>query len=413
MLMLFHIALEALDTLGQGAQERGFLLADDLANQLLLRLDFGEVVLHLLHKDRQEVAHKRLIKTKESEAVAHGATQHAADDITRPVVRRQLSVGDGEAHGAAVVGEDAHGHVGLHGLAIFNARHLRNLLNQWLEYVGVVVGGLALQHAHEALEAHARIDVLGGQFHQVAVGHAVVLHEHKVPDFNHLRVVLVHQVAACNLLAGNVVAQVDVDFGAGTARAGFAHFPEVVLLVAVDDSVLADMLFPVAKRLHVSGLAVLLVAAKNGHIKPVLVDFDDLGEVFPSVGDGLFLEVVAEAPVAEHLEHGVVVGVVANFLQIIVFARDAEAFLRVGGAVPLGGLVAQKDVLELVHAGVGEHQGRVVLDDDGCRGHDFMPFGAEEVQKAISDFVCVHFQWIRLFYFKKCFKKPCKVTQNL
>ena len=68
-----------------------------------------------------------------------------------------------------------------------------------------------MQHADEALKAHARVDVLGGQFHQMTVGHAVVLHEHKVPDFNHLRVVHVDEVAAGNLLAGCIIAQVDVD----------------------------------------------------------------------------------------------------------------------------------------------------------------------------------------------------------
>ena len=88
ILMLFHITLETFDALRQGAQECGFLLADDLADQLLLRLDFGEVVLHLLHKDGQKVAHKRLFEAQKSETIAHGATQHAADDITSPVVRR-------------------------------------------------------------------------------------------------------------------------------------------------------------------------------------------------------------------------------------------------------------------------------------------------------------------------------------
>jgi len=232
--------------------------------------------------------------------------------------------------------------------------------------------------------------VLGGEFHQVAVGHAVVLHEHKVPNLNHLRVVLVDEVAASDLLSGFLVAQVDVDFGAGTAGTSLAHFPEVVLLVAVDDAVFADVFLPIVISLHISGLAVLFVTAKDGHIEPVLVDFHHFGEVFPSVGDGFFLEIVAKRPVAQHLKHGVVVGVVAHFLKVVVFSRNAEAFLRVGSAVPLGGLVAQKDILELVHASVGEHQGRVVLDDDGCRGHNLMPFGTKEVQKAISNLVCVH-----------------------
>ena len=34
--MLLHIAFETLDALGQGAQERGFLLADDFADEFFL-----------------------------------------------------------------------------------------------------------------------------------------------------------------------------------------------------------------------------------------------------------------------------------------------------------------------------------------------------------------------------------------
>ena len=65
-----------------------------------------------------------------------------------------------------------------------------------LEYVGVVVGGLSLQCAHQSLEAHAGVDNLGGKSFQAAVRLAVEPHEHEVPDFNHLRVVFVHQLAA-------------------------------------------------------------------------------------------------------------------------------------------------------------------------------------------------------------------------
>ena len=37
-----------------------------------------------------------------------------------------------------------------------------------------------------------------------------------------------------------------------------------------------------------------------------------------------FLEVVAKRPVAQHLEHGVVVGIVTYFLQVVVFFRLRE-----------------------------------------------------------------------------------------
>ena len=53
---------------------------------------------------------------------------------------------------------------------------------------------LALQHAHQALEAHARVDDVHRQLLQRAISLTVVLHEHEVPDLDDLRVVLVHQL---------------------------------------------------------------------------------------------------------------------------------------------------------------------------------------------------------------------------
>ena len=51
--------------------------------------------------------------------------------------------------------------------------------------------------------------------------------------------------------------------------------------------------------------------------------------------------------------------VAAHFFQVIVFARDAHALLRVRGAGVRAQVGAEKDVFELYHAGVGEQQGRV------------------------------------------------------
>ena len=56
------------------------------------------------------------------------------------------------------------------------------------------------------------------------------------------------------------------------------------------------------------------------------------GQQFPRPGDGLGLEVVAEAPVAQHLEERVVVGVVADVFQVVVLAAGADALLAVDGA---------------------------------------------------------------------------------
>jgi hypothetical protein len=152
------------------------------------------------------------------------------------------------------------------------------------------------------------------------------------------------------------------DLGARAAGAGVAHHPEVVggvagaLVVADADDALdrhADFLGP-----DVVGLVVLGVDGDGQLVLGQLVDF---GQQFPGVLDGVALEVVAEAEVAEHLEEGVVTRGVADVLEVVVLAAGAHAFLRGGGAA-VGTLVeTEEDVLELVHPGVGEQQRRVLV----------------------------------------------------
>ena len=48
----------------------------------------------------------------------------------------------------------------------------------------------------------------------------------------------------------------------------------------------------------------------------------------PGVGDGVFLEVVAEAEVAQHLEEGVMAVGEADVFEVVVLASGAHAFLR-------------------------------------------------------------------------------------
>ena len=265
-------------------------------------------------------------------------------------------------------------------------------MDERLEHVGVVVRALALHHHAETLEAHTGIDVLGFQRLQCAVGLAVELHEHKVPYLNDLRVVLVHKVFAGHLGLLFVGTNVDVYLRAGTARTLVAHLPEVVFLRAAQDAFLADVLLPEVVCLHVHLEALLLVASEDGDIEPVLVYFHHLGEEFPSESDGLFLEVVAERPVAQHLEHRVVVGVVTHLFEVVVLAADAQALLAVGGARPLALLVAKEDILELVHAGVGEHQRRVILDNHRCTRHHVMALTLKIIEECFAYFVRCHIQ---------------------
>ena len=202
-LQLVHGTVEQVDTTLQGAQERIFFFLHDATDELLLGLQFGEGVAHLLNEHGQQLIEECFALAEERIGIAHGTAQDAADDVAGLGIRRQLAIGNREGHGTQVVSADAHGDVDgfrLVGLVllirpcIVQSRQPLFLLDDGLEDIGIVVGVLALQHAHEALEAHARVDDVHGQLLQRAIGLAVILHEHKVPNLDDLRVVLVHQL---------------------------------------------------------------------------------------------------------------------------------------------------------------------------------------------------------------------------
>src|SRR5882724_8174220 len=76
-------------------------------------------------------------------------------------------------------------------------------------------------------------------------------------------------------------------------------------------------------------------------------------------------------------------------------AAGAHAFLGRGGAIVVALFHAKEDVLELVHAGVGEQQRRVVRGHERRAAHDAVAAGMKEVEKALANFVTG--QW-RSFY---------------
>src|SRR6185312_14655813 len=94
-----------------------------------------------------------------------------------------------------------------------------------------------------------------------------------------------------------------------------------------------------------------------------------------------------EAEVAEHLEKGVVAAREADVFEIVVLAACADALLRAGGAQIIPALRAQKEVLELVHAGVGEKQSWIVGRHQRGRMHAAVPLRLKKAQKQFADVV--------------------------
>ena len=197
--------------------------------------------------------------------------------------------------------------------------------------------------------------------------------------------VCIDPVAAIALRALFRAAQIDVDFGARATGAGVAHFPEVVFFGSENDAVFGNVFFPDVEAFAVLSYAVFGIAFKNRNVELVYGNFVNRSEQFPSPANGFFFEVIAKRPIAQHFEHGVVVGIYAYFFEVVVLTRNAQAFLGVGHAAVGRHLITQEKILELVHAGVGEHKGRVVLDYHWGRRNDLVSFTFKKVEKLLAD----------------------------
>ena len=125
----------------------------------------------------------------------------------------------------------------------------------------------------------------------------------------------------------------------------------------------------------------------DGDHQPVRRQPEFLGDEIPGELDGAVLEIVAEREVAEHLEEGVMARGVADIVEVVVLAAGAHAFLRGGGARIGALLEAGEDVLELHHAGIGEHQGGIVARHERGRRHDLVAVPGEIVEEARPDLV--------------------------
>ena len=157
------------------------------------------------------------------------------------------------------------------------------------------------------------------------------------------------------------------DLRTGTARAVVAHRPEIVLGRDADDPAFgqAGDLLPQVER--------LVVGVIDGDGQPVGIEAPFLGQQGPGVMDRLFLEIVAEGEIPQHFEEGVVARGVADIVEVVVLAAGADALLaadrgRIGPRFQPG-----EDILERHHAGVDEHQRRVVVRHQRRRWHARMP----------------------------------------
>ena len=311
--------------------------------------------------------------------MAQGAADDPAQHVAAALVGRQHAIDDQEGTGADVVGDHAQRLV----LQVGGGGQLGRMPDQGLEDVDLVVGMHVLQDRRQPLQAHAGVHAWRRQRYQAAIGLAIELHEHQVPDLDVAVAVLVRRARRAT---GDVRAVVVEDLGTRPAGTGVGHLPEVVrgvgrTLVVADAH---DPLFGDAD--HVAPQRVgLVVVVVDGDQQALGRQLPHPGQQLPGPGNGVLLEIVAERPVAQHLEKGVVAGGVADRIEIVVLAAGAQAALDVGRAHVAALLRAQEHVLELDHARVGEQQGRVVARHQRGRGHDGVTLALEEFEEVAAD----------------------------
>ena len=136
-----------------------------------------------------------------------------------------------------MIGNHTHGDVYFFVFAIFGSTNATNFGNDRSENVSVIIR-LNTLHGHtQTFEAHAGINHLGRKSFERAIGFAVVLHKHIVPNLNHLRVTSVYKRQTVNLSAVFVATDIDMNFGAGATWSCVSHFPEIIFLISIDNTI--------------------------------------------------------------------------------------------------------------------------------------------------------------------------------
>jgi hypothetical protein len=251
------------------------------------------------------------------------------------------------------------------------------VLDYGLEGVGLIYRRHALHDGGGALQPHARVDVGLGQRHAAAALELVELREHQVPHFHKAAALAVGpavRFAAADLLA-EVVVQLAAR-AAGAAVSGGA--PEVLLSSEALYSFLG-------KTDGLPVLQSLFIVLVDGHPKTFRRHLQPFGDELPCPVDGLFLEIVSDAEVPQHLEEREVPRI-ADVVDI----RHAEALLARGQSRLRGYRLSGEVLFELHHPRRCQQQGRVRLWNQRGACYAQVLLLLKKFKICLSNFVDIH-----------------------
>ena len=159
---------------------------------------------------------------------------------------------------------------------------------------------------------------------------AIELHEDEVPHLGD-DVARAVDVRGAVLRVARIGAHVVMNLAARPARTGLAHLPEIILAAKAQNSFSrrADLL-PEPFRVFVR--TDFIVAFVNGEPHARRIELELVDQQVPGKLDRVFLEIIAERKIPEHLEKRLMPRGLADLVQVVMLAAGAHAFLRRAGA---------------------------------------------------------------------------------
>ena len=250
--------------------------------------------------------------------------------------------------------------------------------DQRAEGVDVVIVMHALHHRGDALQPHAGVDRRLGQRRPAAIPRLLELHEHQVPDLDEPVAIL---IGAAGRTAGNMRPVVIENLAAWPARPGIAHRPEIIRSRDPDNPLLGNTgdLLP-----QLEGFVIGMI---DGDRQLVLGQPPFAGQQRPGMQDRLLLEIVAEGKIPQHFKEGMMPRGIADIVEVIMLSARPHAFLRGCRPGRRPRLQPGEHVLERHHAGVGEHQRRIVVGHQRRGGHYLMGIVPEIIEERAADIV--------------------------
>ena len=207
------------------------------------------------------------------------------------------------------------------------------------------------------------------------------MHEHEIPDLDIAVAILFRSTWGTTR---DTLTVIEEDLAARSARACITHRPEIVFRSESRETTGVDLHF---LEPDIGGFVIVL---EDSDPEALLGQSQRLCQELPGILNSLTLEVVTEAEIAEHLEERVMPGGITDILEIVVLSTCPHAALRRSRRGVIALFIAEEDVLELHHAGIGKQQCRVIARHERGTRDDLVAVLAKKVQERLAELVARH-----------------------